>query len=391
MQLTTKQLEGLAIALKRYQEHEKCTVISGYAGSGKSTLVKFIVSALPVTEDEVCYATFTGKAAQVLLKKGNRNVCTLHKLLYKSVLQPDGKYLHMPVREIDYSIVIVDECSMAPKQLVNLLLSHDCYVIFLGDPGQLPPINPEDDNHLLDAPHVFLDEIMRQALDSEIIRLSMDIREGKPLELMDGKDVKVIDREDLVNGMYLWADQIICAKNETRISINKEMRELLGREGAPQDGDKVICLKNYWETMADNQDPLINGTIGYLQNPYSTFARYPYYINGGGSIDILRANFVSDSDANFGILNMDKKLIMDGTRGLDWKTEYALMKSKKFCHMVPMEFTYGYAITCHKAQGSSWEKILVIEENFPFQKADHARWLYTACTRAEKRLVIVRK
>ena len=78
MELTNKQMEGLKIALKRYQDHEKCTVISGYAGSGKSTLVKFIVSALPVTEDEVCYATFTGKAAQVLLKKGNKNVSTLY-------------------------------------------------------------------------------------------------------------------------------------------------------------------------------------------------------------------------------------------------------------------------------------------------------------------------
>ena len=55
-----------------------------------------------------------------------------------------------------------------------------------------------------------------------------------------------------------------------------------------------------------------------------------------------------------------------------------------------MDFTYGYCITCHKAQGSQWNKVLVIEERFPFDKEEHARWLYTACTRAIDRLVIIR-
>ena len=58
---------------------------------------------------------------------------------------------------------------------------------------------------------------------------------------------------------------------------------------------------------------------------------------------------------------------------------------------IPEQFTYGYAITCHKSQGSEWDNVLVIEENFPFNKEEHKRWLYTACTRAAKRLVIIRK
>ena len=78
MILTNKQEEGLKIAIDRFKQKEKYTVISGYAGTGKSTLVKFIIAALEpfgiLPEDDVCYATFTGKAAQVLLKKGNHNV-----------------------------------------------------------------------------------------------------------------------------------------------------------------------------------------------------------------------------------------------------------------------------------------------------------------------------
>jgi exodeoxyribonuclease-5 len=56
----------------------------------------------------------------------------------------------------------------------------------------------------------------------------------------------------------------------------------------------------------------------------------------------------------------------------------------------PYEFAYAYAITCHKAQGSEWDKVLVFEESFPFDKTEHRRWLYTAITRAKEKLVIVK-
>ena len=67
MELTAKQEQGLKIAVERYKNKERYTVIAGYAGSGKSTLIKFIISALRVhPEEEVCYVAFTGKAATVL-------------------------------------------------------------------------------------------------------------------------------------------------------------------------------------------------------------------------------------------------------------------------------------------------------------------------------------
>ena len=124
MELTKKQLEGLKIANERFKNREKFTVIAGYAGTGKSTLVKFIVQNLPGIDpdEDVCYATFTGKAAQVLLKKGNKNVSTLHKLLYQSIPRPDGTFFRRPVESIDYTIVIVDEVSMAPKSLMQQLM-----------------------------------------------------------------------------------------------------------------------------------------------------------------------------------------------------------------------------------------------------------------------------
>jgi exodeoxyribonuclease-5 len=86
---------------------------------------------------------------------------------------------------------------------------------------------------------------MRQEEQSEIIKLTMDIREGKPLNKFIGKEVQILDKEDLTTGMLMWADQVICATNATRIALNKQMRDLLGRGDSPEDGDKVICLRNY--------------------------------------------------------------------------------------------------------------------------------------------------
>lgn len=135
MQLTKKQEEGLKIAVQRYRAKEKYTVISGYAGTGKSTLVKYIIEALDVPDNRVAYATYTGKAAEVLRKKGNPNAITLHKLLYKNVLKPDGTYYRKPKDFIEYRVVVVDEVSMVPKDMMNLLFRFsNVYVLCLGDP-----------------------------------------------------------------------------------------------------------------------------------------------------------------------------------------------------------------------------------------------------------------
>jgi exodeoxyribonuclease-5 len=246
MILSNKQEEGLKLAVQRHRDGEKYTVISGYAGTGKSTLVRFIIDALNVEEDRVCYTSFTGKAAEVLRKKGNKNVSTLHRLLYEHIPRPAGGFIRKKKPMIDYDIVVVDEVSMVPKSLMEVLFTHPCYVICLGDPFQLPPIDKDEDNHLLDHPHIFLDEIMRQAADSEIIQLTMKIRNGESISLFNGDNVKVLSKDQLNTGILTWADQVLVATNAKRQAINNQMRMLYNHGGRPEDGDKVICLRNYW-------------------------------------------------------------------------------------------------------------------------------------------------
>ena len=207
MELTRKQEEGLRIAIDRYRNHEPYTVIAGYAGTGKSTLIKFIIEALDLLPEHVAYISYTGKAAQVLRNKGCPNAMTAHRLLYHSKQKPDGTYFHIPKDSIgDYRLVVVDEVSMLPNDMWELLLSHQKYIIACGDPGQLPPVSEEEAPSILDNPHIFLDEIMRQAKDSEIIQLSADVRDRKPLHVFKGSEVNIVRKRDAIDGMLTWAD-----------------------------------------------------------------------------------------------------------------------------------------------------------------------------------------
>lgn len=393
MELTEKQEKGLETILTRYNLGLKYTTISGYAGTGKSTLVKFAIAALGVREDRVAYATFTGKAAEVLRKKGNTGACTLHKLLYDHFPKPGGGFIRKPKTSLDCDVVVVDEVSMAPKSMIDMLLSHKVYVIFLGDPFQLPQINKDESHDILENAHIFLDEVMRQAAESEIIQISMKIRNGEPIDFMKGKEVIIIPKSELVEGHLTWADQILCGTNATRENINRQMREIYGFSGLPQDGEKMICLRNYWDDCADNGDALVNGTTGTLRNPFETFRMIPNYIPiDNHRMDVIQGDFVTSDGSTFNSVEMDKKLLIDGVKCItDGKILFRLGKLKnKIGDIVPREFAFGYAITTHKAQGSEWDKVLVIEEKFPFSKEEHARWLYTAVTRASEKLVLVR-
>lgn len=395
MVLTDQQLTGLTIALQRYKAGEKYTVISGYAGSGKSTLVKFLVAALlnagsGLTIEDVAYASFTGKAASVLQKKGNKNAMTLHKLLYYTHPLPNGKFVHSPKTELEYRIIVVDECSMVPQDMVALLFSHNAYLIFCGDPGQLPPIDKTNANHLLDKPHIFLSDIMRQSLESDIIQLSLKIRNGERIDNFKGKDAMVLPSSELNTGMLTWADIILCSTNKTRIALNSQVRELLGYEKPLEKNEKLICLKNYWSEISESGNALINGTIGYCTDFYEqTF--YPPRTLGIPPIPIISCNFLSENLDKFNELNMDKNYIIMGEGSLTPQQIYKLSRNKMTKHMVPYEFTYGYSITGHRAQGSEWDKVLVIEERFPFDKEEHKKWLYTCCTRGSEKVVIIKE
>lgn len=384
MILTRKQEEGLKIAVQRYKNKEPYTCISGYAGTGKSTLVNFIISFLDIPEYLIAYIAYTGKAAQVLKNKGCPGAMTAHRLLYQSFPRKDGTFVHIPYESLGpLQLIIVDEVSMLPKEMWDLLLSHKIHVIALGDPGQLPPVMAEQ-HGILDHPHIFLDEIMRQAQESEIIRLTMDIREGRGLILQSGMEVRVVDQSELLKpGFLSWADQIICGKNMTRASINRFMRqEIMGFDtDEPVVGDRIICLRNNWDIINADGDSLVNGLSAKIDNVKYTFEN-PWM----KKTPVITFTPEWDGAKPFIDVEADYKLFTESEPTVNRDNFKKIPKWLK-----PNEFDYGYAITCHKSQGSEYDKVIVLEEYLKGDsKEEHARWLYTAATRAAKKLIVVR-
>jgi exodeoxyribonuclease-5 len=367
--LTAKQQEGLEICVKRYKDKKPYTIIAGYAGTGKSYLVNAIVDNFGFKENQVAYACYTGKAALVLQRQG-KNAITLHKLLYTSYPNGMGGFYHKPKDMLDpnLKLIIVDEISMCPKELWQLLLKHKIYIIGLGDPFQLPPIG--EDLGLLDYPHVFLTEVMRQALDNDIIKYSMDLREGKKLQPgIRGKNIQTYSKNEYTTGMLKWADQILCGKNDTRRMLNEEMRKILGKEGILAEDDKLICTKNYWDLISTDGNFLVNGSIGNIKNVKIENNK-------------VKGEFLLGEDNSFGQLPLDYNLLTTG------KPTVLKAPNGKIKRNPHIEMDYGYAITVHKSQGSQFDKVLVFDEHL-YHEENHNRWLYTAITRAVDKVVVI--
>lgn len=371
--LTRKQEEAVKVAVDRFRHGNAYTCISGFAGTGKSTAVQFIIDALDIPEEHIAFCAYTGKASLVLQQKGCPGATTAHKLLYHTKELPDGTFQHTPRKhpEDNLKLIIVDEISMLEKEQWDILMEWGIPVICLGDPFQLPPIN--QDNGVLQHPHVFLDEVMRQAQDSEIIRLSMDVREGKSLNYFKGKDVRVVPKDSISDRLLITADMVLCGKNATRFSLNTRMRRAYwGDEyvDEPINGDKCICLKNQW-SVGD----LVNGSIGTIGNirKEDTFFLKPRMI----------ADFATDCDDWFPALSMDYKIFTEGKPTVNKDNWKMYPKDVR-----PMEFDYAYAITVHKSQGSEYGKVVLFNEYLGSDREQWHRWLYTGITRSSEKLVV---
>src|SRR5258705_6689659 len=216
----------------------------GYAGTGKTTLARHIADAV---DGEVKFAAFTGKAALVMRNQGRDNASTIHSLIYRAresgVEQPSFE-LWDDAPASKAKLIVIDECSMVDAELGRDLMSFECPLLVLGDPAQLPPI--QGGGFFTDCePDAMLTEVHRQAQNDPIVRMSMDGREGRKLDIGRYGESEVVSRAELDPDRVMSADQVLVGRNNTRRSYNMRGRQKQNIEDpVPGAGGKRGCLRN---------------------------------------------------------------------------------------------------------------------------------------------------
>lgn len=346
----------------------------GYAGTGKTTLAKHFAEGI---EGAVQFAAFTGKAAQVLRSKGAKSARTIHSLIYRPRGEEEiadeetGTARVSPTFSLNRQspvakarLVIIDECSMVDEALGRDLMSFGTPILVLGDPGQLPPVS--GGGFFTEAePDFLLTEIHRQARDNPIVRLALDVREGRAIMHGDYGTVHVIGKRDVERDAVLKADQVLVGTNRTRRRYNARLRELKGfTEALPQVGDKLVCLRN------DPAKGLLNGSLWQVMTASRETVK--------PGVNLIVKPDDDDIDQGAAKIRLLKSAFEEPEAEVPWSTK------KRFD-----DFDYGYALTVHKAQGSQWDDVMLFDESFAFRDS-RERWLYTAITRAAETLTIVR-
>ena len=392
-----------------YHLNTQIFVLCGYAGTGKTFLVDHVVRRLGLVAGEsAAFVAPTGKAASVLIRSGTP-ASTVHSLIYVREedieVNEDGeviseRFLRFVKREsIDKKIqlIVVDETSMVSDEMLYDLLSFGVKCLFCGDPAQLPPVNGT--NTLLSMPCATLTQIVRQEEDNPIVRLAERARRGEYIPYGDyGDGVRVLPRKQLWNARELFeeADQVIVGTNKTRSFLNREMRRMLGippKANLPIDGEKLVCTLNNWSRPLDERGEfhLVNGIIGRCYNVREGE-------DGLGALD-FRADFLTDTSYD---LPFDTGIFERGQYYHGYGDKACFLYSGTLVHEgnpllkhfkvrredTVSRFEFAYAVTCHKAQGSEYDSVVVVDESGYFENAKE--WLYTAITRAKKKLTIIR-
>lgn len=349
----------------------------GCAGTGKSSLIPYLIDSLKLKSHQVAVCSYTGKAALVLKRKGISEAKTIHQTIY------DVKVLKVPPPEnvkVIFSrktslrpvkLIIVDEASMIDEEIHNDLMGFNIPILYIGDPFQLPPIN--GNWNVMQHCDFQLTEILRQAKESPIIQIADLVRNQKNIDYQNGDFFSKIHLDDFDKSMFTEYNQIAVGTNSQRETINKVYREEVLNITAnyPRENEKLVVLKNnYYHGLYNGQCLILGGNNSIRK------------IKGR---DYHNLEYIDEMEYNDVVLSIQS----DGFRMAPFAFDVPQKEYSK--HNAEVVFAdYGYALTVHKMQGSQWDSVLIFDGGFGvWDKELRSRWLYTAVTRAKEKLLIV--
>ncbi len=421
-------------------------LLNGFAGTGKTTLVRSLVRTLDKFKQRYVLLAPTGRAAKVLAAYTGKPAYTVHKKIYRQKSARDGMGLFVLDKNLTgNTLFIVDEASMIANQendksmfgtgrllddLVEFVYSKaGCKLLLIGDTAQLPPvgldISPALDPAVMEqydltVKSVFLDDVVRQSLDSGILMNANMLRRGVekkkkawPQFLTSGyPDIsriygsalieEITDSFDRVN----MANTIIVTRSNKRANLYNEgiRSKILWKEEEITEGDMLMVVRNnyFWAQEEPELDFIANGDIAEIvdiqeyQERYGfRFAdvtlRFPDYQDTELDVKIMLDTIKLESPS----LGHEKNrqlyfnILEDYPDIKNKKKKYELVREHAFFNALQVKF--AYAITCHKAQGGQWDTVFVDQGYIKEEMIDteYYRWLYTAVTRATKRLYLV--
>jgi ATP-dependent exoDNAse (exonuclease V) alpha subunit len=432
------------------KEASQIFVIKGYAGTGKTTIVRSLVQSMPALNGKTLLLAPTGRAAKVLSNYTKQQAFTIHKkIYYKKPVVDGGVVFQLQQNLHNNTIFIVDEASMISNSgglstgglfgngsLLDDLITYvfsgtNCKLIFIGDTAQLPPvgmdISPALDVEYLKASFYFsldsfeLTEVVRQGEKSGILMNATDIRNqlkentnNKPHFTLNGyTDIIRIDGselEDALNKAYddFGAEEsmVICRSNKRANIFNQQIRaRIRWQENELSSGDYMMVVKNnyFWLPEESKAGFIANGDIiqllrvGNVQEMHGfRFAdvrmRMVDYPNEPElETRLLLDTIMSEAPA---LSQADNKKMYDAV-SLDYADvadrRLRLKKIKEDPFFNALQVKFAYAITCHKAQGGQWPCVFV-EQGYLTDEminTEYLRWLYTAVSRATQKLYLV--
>lgn len=433
-----------------YPDQRALFVMKGYAGTGKTSVVRALVGSLEEIFLRVVLLAPTGRAAKVLSNYTGRKALTIHKLLYRIASDKEGNVrIQLQQNLFKNTVFVIDEASMISSRFVSsgndyfrsrsllddifeyVYNGNNCRLILIGDSAQLPPVgsalSPALDMDYLKASYDVkagsfeLTEVVRQEENSGILENATSVRnsiekvEKKILPVLkpfpkDVRRINMVEFEDALNEAYSGYGpedtMFICQTNKRANLFNAQIRvRIFGREGEINAGDYLMVVKNnyFWLPETSQAGFIANGEIIEVLRIRKVVELYGFRF---AEASVRMIDYPDENELEVMLLldtltSDGPSLSEEDSRKLyeqiseDYAGDFAgkklVQKIRETSYFNALQVKFAYAVTCHKAQGGQWKAVFA-EQGYVSDKIsmhEYYRWLYTAITRASEKLWLV--
>ncbi len=441
-----RHLAAFGLSLKKNPLY----LLKGYAGTGKTSLISAFVNHLHLQGRKFVLLAPTGRAAKVLSQYTGFPAHTIHREIYHTVMQVDGRRkMVTAVNRMRNTVFIVDEASMISdysqdksfsggNSLLDDLMSfvfnsERNKLLLVGDTAQLPPVglalSPAlDVDYLrssfnLTAFSFEMKQVMRQSLVSGILSSATFLREkinredySFPFFLQSdfGRDVQVIEDgmmlEELMQSAYAGGNDpdsiMVTRSNKSANLFNQQIRmRIQQRETELEAGDEIMVVKNnyFWLPEDSTANFIANGDLARIVRVNKMEEIYGFYF---AEAEIRLSDYPDEKEITVkllmdtlkapgpGLTEVDRQRLFDEVEK-DYQSipsrRKRLAEMQKDPYFNALHIKFAYAMTCHKTQGGQWPVVFIDQGYVNENQLDieYLRWLYTAFTRATSKVYLL--